>query len=111
MTEFWQAIKGQPLKIFLICLFGLVLSNLDQSFFGYAIPGIMAEFEVGIDTIGWVLSVSFMVAAGMMIVIGLAADHYGRSRVFTVCLVVPAFLVGPERFPFARPRGVQQNRR
>ena len=52
MTEFWQAIKGQPLKIYSICLFGLVLSNLDQSFFGYAIPGVIAEFEVRIDIIG-----------------------------------------------------------
>ena len=98
MTEFWQAIKGHPLKIFAICLFGLVLSNLDQSFFGYAIPGIMAEFEVGIDIIGWVLSVSFMVAAMMMVVIGVAADHYGRSRVFAVCLILPAFLVGLHAF-------------
>ena len=98
MTEFWQAIKGQPLKIYSICLFGLVLSNLDQSFFGYAIPGIMAEFEVGIDIIGWVLSASFMFAAGMMVLVGLAADHYGRSRVFTVCLILPAFLVGLHAF-------------
>ena len=98
MNEFWQAIKGQPFKIFSICLFGLVLSNLDQSFFSYAIPGIMEEFEVGIDIIGWVLSVSFMVAAGMMVLVGMAADHYGRSKVVTFCLIAPAFLVGLHAF-------------
>ena len=39
-----------------------------------------------------------MVAAGMMVLMGLAADHYGRSRVFTVCLILPAFLVGLHAF-------------
>ena len=98
MIEFWQAIKGQPLRIYSICLFGLVVSHVDQSFFGYAIPGIIAEFEVGIDTIGWVLSVSFMVAAIMLVLIGMAADRYGRRSLFTVCLILPAFLVGMHAF-------------
>ena len=30
--------------IFFICLFAWTLTNLDQSLFGYAIPGILAEF-------------------------------------------------------------------
>jgi hypothetical protein len=59
----WSSIKGYPLKIFLASLAGWTLTNLDQSLFGYAIPGIRKEFNSDLSTIGWILSVSFVVTA------------------------------------------------
>lgn len=92
--EFFRAVQGRPLRVFAICLFGLVLSNVDQSFFGYAIPGIVSEFDAGIDVIGYVLAISFVCAALFSLPIGIAADRHGRRKVFAVCMVAPAFLVG-----------------
>ncbi len=88
-----EASSGYPLRIFLICLFGLTLANTDQSLFGYAIPGLLAEFELGLDAVGWILSVSFIVAAVCNLGIGVAADRFGRRRLFIACLVISAGLV------------------
>jgi MFS family permease len=92
--DFFAAVRGRPARVFGICLFGLILSNIDQSFFGYAIPGLVAEFGVGIDVIGYVLAISFAFAAAATLPIGIAADRHGRRKVFAICMVVPAFLVG-----------------
>jgi len=92
--DFIAAVRGRPLRIYTICLFGLVLSNVDQSFFAYAIPGIVEEFGVGMDVIGYLLAISFLAAALFSLPIGVAADRYGRKRLFSICMIVPAFLVG-----------------
>jgi len=67
---------------------------MDQSFFGYAIPSIMDEFDTGLVTIGNILSVAFVLAAISVVVVGLLADHYGRKSMFVICLSVSALLVG-----------------
>jgi MFS family permease len=89
----WRAMSGPPLRIFLICLFGLTLANTDQSLFGYAIPGLLAEFDLGLEAVGWILSVSFIVAALCNLGIGVAADRLGRRRLFIACLALSAGLV------------------
>ena len=93
-----QALRGYPVKIFLICVFGLALSNTDQSLFGYAIPGLLAEFDVGLDAVGWILSISFVVAALCNVAIGVAADRLGRRRLFIGCLAISAVLVAALTF-------------
>ena len=59
----WSSIKGYPLIVFLTCLLGWSLTSMDQSLFGYAIPGIQEEFGASITEVGWVLSLSFIFAA------------------------------------------------
>ncbi len=86
------------LKIYGICLFGLVLSNVDQAFFGFAIPGLIKEFKIGLESVGVVLSVSFVFAAFFTLFVGMMADMYGRRRVYIVCLILPAILVGLHAF-------------
>ncbi len=98
MNEFFQAVRGQPLKIYGICLFGLTLSNADQSLFGYAIPGLIREFEIGLDSVGLILSISFVFAALFSLFAGVVADLYGRRWVYVACLILPAFLVGLHTF-------------
>ena len=71
---------------------------MDQSLFGYAIPGIREEFGAGIDEIGWVLSLSFIFAACSSALIGVAADRFGRKTLFVFCLAVSAALVGLHAF-------------
>jgi len=94
MRSVLSQMSGMPLLIFAICMVGQTLTNFDQSLFSYAIPGIMETFDVGLDTIGWILSVSFVFAAITTIAIGVAADRFGRRRLFIFCLGSSAFLVG-----------------
>ena len=75
-------------------LFAWTMSNLDQSLFGYAIPGIMGEFKVGLDTIGLILTVGFVAAAVMVVFAGLAADTWGRRWTLAGLLALSAACVG-----------------
>lgn len=82
------------LSILLFSLLAWTVSNLDQSLFGYAVPGIAAEFGVGLETIGLILSVSFVAAAVLVIFAGLAADRYGRRFTLAAVLAASALFVG-----------------
>jgi MFS family permease len=88
------AMRGAPTQVFLICLLGWTLSNLDQSLMGYAIPGIIREFDIGLDAIGLMLSISFVFAAFAVVFLGMLADRLGRRRVFVIVLALSAALVG-----------------
>ncbi len=93
-----KGIRGTALLVFVTCLLGWTLANMDQSLFGYAIPGIRTEFGAGIDDVGWVLSASFFFAAFASAVIGVLTDRYGRKTMFAVCLGVSALIVGLHAF-------------
>lgn len=82
------------LAVLLVMLFAWMVSNLDQSLFGYAVPGIVAEFKVGLETIGGILSLSFAVAAVFAVVSGVAADRYGRRYTLAFLLAASALFVG-----------------
>lgn len=82
------------ITILLFSLFAWTMSNLDQSLFGYAIPGVMGEFKVGIDTIGLILTVGFIAAAVMVVFAGLAADTWGRRWTLAALLGLSALCVG-----------------
>jgi putative MFS transporter len=89
---------GHGRRVFAICLIGWILTNMDQSFFGYAVQPIMAEFQIPLTTIGQILSAAFVLAAFSVIVVGLLADRYGRRVTFTGCLALSALLVGLQGF-------------
>jgi MFS family permease len=80
--------------ILAFCLFAWTVSNLDQSLFGYAVPGIVAEYQVELETIGLILSTGFVVAAVMVVFAGLAADSWGRRWTLGALLAVSALCVG-----------------
>ncbi len=84
--------------ILLACLFAWTVSNLDQSLFGYAVPGILGEFKVGLETVGFMLSVGFIAGAIMVVFAGLAADRYGRRWTLAALLAASALCVGLHGF-------------
>jgi MFS family permease len=79
-------------------LFAWTITNMDQSLFGYAVPDVAKEFGVGLETIGLMLTVSFVVAAVLVVFAGLAADRYGRRWTLAALLSASAFLVGLHAF-------------
>lgn len=87
-------IDGYSIKVLILCLIGWTLANMDQSFFGYAIPSLMTEFEIDLVIIGTILSAAFILASFSVVLAGFLADRYGRRSMFVFCLSVSALLVG-----------------
>ena len=91
----WRALLNPYfLQVFGICVFGWTLANMDQAFFGYAIPPIKAAFDIGDAEIGYILSASFLAASFFIVVAGLLTDRYGRRAMFSVFLALSALMVG-----------------
>lgn len=88
------AMRRLPLIVFLLGLIAWTLSNLDQSLFGYALPGLLAEFQRGPETAGLILSLSFLAASGAVILAGMAADRFGYAAVLPLLLGLSALCVG-----------------
>lgn len=85
--------------VILACsVFAWTVTNMDQSLFGYAVPDIAGEFRVGLESIGLLLSISFGVAAVLVVLAGLAADRYGRRWTLAALLSASGFLVGLHAF-------------
>ena len=96
--SFWPQVRGYPLIVFLTCLLGWSLTSMDQSLFGYAVPGIQEEFGASYSDVGWILSISFVFAAFTSALTGTLADRYGRRTMFLFCLASSALLVGLHAF-------------
>lgn len=89
---------GDRWRILSFSVFAWTVTNLDQSLFGYAVPGIMEEFQVGLSTIGFILAISFTLAAVLVSIAGFAADHFGRRKTLVVLLAVSALCVAMHSF-------------
>lgn len=94
LRSIYSDLKGYPLTVFCVALFAWSLANMDQAFFGFVIPDIRSEFAASLTDISWILTGSFVFAAICVVLIGMAADRYGRRVVLVACLIVSALLVG-----------------
>ena len=90
----WRDLFGRRPGLFFICFAAWTLANMDQALFGYAIPGILAEFNLPLSAAGLILTVSFVVAAVFIVLAGMAADRWGRGLMITVLLATSALAVG-----------------
>ena len=89
---------AHSLRVMVLCLAGWALSNMDQSFFGYALQSIRAEFDADLMVMSKILSAAFVLAAITAVLVGLLADRYGRRAMFVLCLALSALLVGLQGF-------------
>ena len=63
MTTTTTGASRHWISVLIFSVFAWTMSNLDQSLFGYAIPGILGEFQVGLDVVGLILTVGFITAS------------------------------------------------
>lgn len=89
-----KSLRGTPIKTFWICLFVWTFVNLEQSLFGYAVPGIMKEFDIDIKTIGLILSAGFLFATVGAVAAGILTDRYGRKKSLVACFSLSGFMYG-----------------
>jgi MFS family permease len=94
----WTEVRGYCLAVFLVCLLGWILTNMDQSLFAYAVPGIAAEFNASNSDIGLLFSISFAFTALVVVIVGIFTDYYGRRIMFLVSLAISALFVGLHYF-------------
>ena len=85
-------------KILIISFVAWTLTNMDQAFFGYAIPGILEEFDLPLEAVGIILTISFVISSILLVFAGHAADRFGRGATLSVYLAVSALLVGLQGF-------------
>lgn len=85
---------GRVLPVIGLCLLAWTFSSFDQSLFGYAIPGMMKEFGVGLPAISLIMSTGFIAAAPAALMLGVMADRIGRRKTLAFCVGVSALLVG-----------------
>lgn len=81
-------------KILIISFVAWTLTNMDQAFFGYAIPGILEEFGLPLEAVGVILTISFVISSVLLLFAGTAADRFGRGPMLSLYLAVSALLVG-----------------
>lgn len=89
----WRQIRGYPLRAFGICLFGWTFANMDQALFGYAVPDIMKEFGISVQTMGWVFALSFAISGALLPWLGSLVDHLGRKTMFQAAIVISSLFV------------------
>lgn len=69
------------------------LASLDHSLFGYAIPGAMRDFGISIESIGLIVSASFLFGMIAPVGIGILADSWGPRFLMLACLTLSSILV------------------
>ena len=77
-----------------VCLGAWTLTNMDQSLFSYALPGILQSFHLPLEAAGVVIAVSFVCSSALVIVAGLLADRFGRGLMLCLLLGSSAVFVG-----------------
>ena len=77
-----------------VCLGAWTLTNMDQSLFSYALPGILQSFHLPLEAAGVVIAVSFVCSCALVIVAGLLADRFGRGLMLCLLLGSSAVVRG-----------------
>lgn len=80
--------------LFLACFAAWTITNMDQALFGYALPGLLTEFHQPLATAGWILTLSFLVSAVLVIPAAILGDRWGRGPVLCILLAISAAMVG-----------------
>lgn len=86
-----------------------LLTNLDQSLFGYVVPQVRDEFGLSLSGIGYIVSLSFIAGMILPVGVGVLTDTIGARWTLPLCLGISALLVGvqglvPGLFAFAAAR-------
>ena len=92
-SHFWRSVRGYPLLVFLICLCGVSLENMDQAFFAYVLPQISKAYGWTVVERGWYLAVTFTLAGLCIAGLGVVTDRLGRKKVFSASMLVGSLFV------------------
>lgn len=93
MAGVWTAVRGYPLRAFLICLIGVTFANLDHSLFAFVLTELAEAYDWGIVERGWYIAITFLVAGVLIAQAGVLADRIGRKAMLVgSMLTAPVFV-------------------
>lgn len=82
-----------PTGALVIAFVTWTLAAMDQSLFGYAVPGVLQEFGVGLEVVGVMISASFVFGMLTPPIAGVLVDLWGPRKVLAACLAIASVLV------------------
>jgi MFS family permease len=82
-----------PTGALVIAFVTWTLAAMDQSLFGYAVPGVLQEFGVGLEVVGVMISASFVFGMLTPPIAGVLVDLWGPRKVLAGCLAIASVLV------------------
>jgi MFS family permease len=85
---------GIPWRILIVTLFASTLSNMDQSLFGYAVPGVMSDLHIDLPAIGLMISASFAFAILSAPALAALVPRWGAPAVLAIAVAGSALFVG-----------------
>jgi MFS family permease len=83
-----------PWRILIVTLIASALSNMDQSLFGYAVPGVMGDLDIGLAGIGLMISACFAFAIFSAPALASLVPRIGAPAVLTLAVAGSAVFVG-----------------
>jgi MFS family permease len=89
-----DSIQRIPWRILIVTLLASTLSNMDQSLFGYAVPGVMGDLNIGLAGIGLMISASFAFAIVSAPAMASLVPRLGAPAVLALAVAGSAIFVG-----------------
>src|SRR5947207_2949926 len=99
MTSLSNLPRGQIAGVLVGVALALLLSALDQTIVGTAMPRIVAELQ-GFEHYAWVTTAYLLFSTAAVPIVGKLSDLYGRKRFFVsgvVCFLAASGLCGASR--------------
>lgn len=85
--------QRQPLKVFFICWVAYATSQMDLALFGYALPSILAEWNLDRADLRWILFFSFAGGGVVLVWLGTLTDRLGRKRMLVSSILASSGMV------------------
>lgn len=89
-----MATRNQAIIVLVVAFLAWMLTNFDQSLFGYVVPQIMEEFDLSLSEVSFIISLSFIAGMILPVGIGVMTDRIGARWTLPFCLGASAILVG-----------------
>ena len=89
-----EAATTLPWRILIVTLIASTLSNMDQSLFGYAVPGVMSDLHLDLAAIGLMISASFAFAIVAAPAMAALVPRRGAPMVLALSVAGSALCVG-----------------
>lgn len=83
-----------PWRILVVTLIASTLSNMDQSMFGYAVPGVMSDLHIGLSAVGLMISASFAFAIVAVPALASLVPRVGAPALLAMAVAGSAVFVG-----------------
>ena len=81
-----QTSQPQNWLVFLMVAIGIFMATLDGSIVNIALPSIMADFQVELATIQWVVMIYLLTVTSLLLSFGRLSDIKGRRIVYSTGL-------------------------